>query len=112
MALRFSSCATPDPRRYNKPSSREVAVVFVGDGGVPDRFVQIYARRTLEGSGDQQQLSYHSAFVDPLVYPLVHLDGMLGYSESLQMRAFLGKPLDVYKRPPAVHSLRGTKDFL
>jgi len=86
--LRMTCASVPDPRRYNKPSSREVAVVFVGAGALPDKFVHIYPRRTSrsptgEDAGDLQRLSYLSEHTDPLTYPLVHVAGTLGWSTNL-----------------------------
>lgn len=88
--LRMSCARVPDPRRYNKPSSREVAVVFVGDRPISDHFVNIYPRRTLTNGvdsapGDVQRLSYLAEHTDPLTYPLVHVEGTLGWSTNLQL---------------------------
>ena len=87
--LQMCCAKVPDPRRYNKPSSREVAVVFVGNGPVSDHFVNIYPRRTVtnqDGSvaGDVQRLSYLAEHTDPLTYPLVHVAGTLGWSTNLE----------------------------
>ena len=81
--LRMSCATVPDPRRYNKPTSREVAVVIVGSGPDPEHFVNIYPRRTLTGAdgraaGDVQRLSYLAEHTDPLTYPLVHVAGISG----------------------------------
>jgi len=88
--LQMSCARVPDPRRYNKPASREIAVVFVGNRPVSDHFVNIYPRRTLTGGadgspGDVQRLSYLAEHTDPLTYPLVHVAGTLGWSTNLEL---------------------------
>jgi hypothetical protein len=87
--LKMCCAKVPDPRRYNKPSSREVAVVFVGSGPVSDHFVNIYPRRTITNghggvAGDVQRLSYLAEHTDPLTYPLVYVAGTLGWSTNLE----------------------------
>ena len=87
--LRMTCAEVRDPRRYNKPTSREVAVVYVGQGPVPNSFVHVYPRRTaqaLEGQagGDTQRLSYLAEHTDPLTYPLIHTEGTLGWSTNLE----------------------------
>jgi len=86
--LRLSCANVPDPRRYNKPSSREVAVVYVGSGPPPGNFVNIYPRRSnvVDGGreGSVQRLSYLSEHTDPLTYPLLHVAGTLGWSTTLE----------------------------
>ena len=84
-ALRLTCAHVPDPRRHNKPLSRELAVVFVGSGPVPDKFVQAYPGRNLQtesvaGVGGLQHLSYLCEQTDLLTYPLVHVAGALGYT--------------------------------
>ena len=87
--LQMCCAKVPDPRRYNKPSGREVAVVFVGNGPVSDHFVNIYPRRTITNddgavAGDVQRLSYLAEHTDPLTYPLLCVAGTLGWSTNLQ----------------------------
>ena len=42
VVLRFRSTSTPDPRRYNAPSSREVAFIFEGDEPPTKRDISVY----------------------------------------------------------------------
>ena len=81
-ALRLSGGVEKDPRRYNAPSSAEIACTVVGEGPLPPHFISVYDRAD-DGSGSTHQLSYLSEHVDPLTYPLIHTHGDLGYSNAL-----------------------------
>ena len=81
-ALRFSGGVEKDPRRYNAPTSAEIACTVVGEGPLPRHFISVYERAD-EGSGSTHELSYLSEHVDPLTYPLIHTNGDLGYSNAL-----------------------------
>ena len=83
--LRFSGGSDKDPRTYSLPSSAEVACVVTGEGPLPEHFVSVYERSDTDSVGSTHQLSYLSEHIDPLVYPLVHVDGILGYSTALHV---------------------------
>ena len=83
--LRFSGGSDKDPRTYSLPSSAEVACVVTGEGRLPDHFVSVYERSDTDSFSSTHQLSYLSEHIDPLVYPLVHVDGTLGYSTALHV---------------------------
>ena len=82
-SLRFSGGVDRDPRTYSLPSSAEVACVVSGEGPLPKHFVSVYERADEDAVGTTHQLSSLSEHVDPLVYPLIHVDGTLGYSTAL-----------------------------
>ena len=63
--------------------------MYVGDGPIPPNFIQVCPRRSISASdgleaGDTQSLSYFAEHTDPLVYPLLHVDGCLGWSCNLE----------------------------
>ena len=89
-ALRFSGALDKDPRTYNAPASAEVSCAVVGDGSLPDHFISIYERAGDTGAGATHSLSPLSEHVDPLTYPLLHVQGTLGYSTALQARSGAG----------------------
>ena len=84
-ALRFAGGTDSDPRTYNRPSSAEVSCVVVGEGTLPEHFISVYERHSPEHMSESglHKLSYVSEHVDPLTYPLIHVDGALGYSCAL-----------------------------
>ena len=81
-ALRFSGGITKDPRVYNRPSAAEVSCTVIGEGPLPPHFISIYERSDT-GCGHTHELSYLSEHVDPLTYPVIHVQGDLGYSNAL-----------------------------
>ena len=83
--LRFCGGSDKDPRTYSLPSSAEVACCVVGEGPLPKHFISVYERSDDGSVGTTHQLSYLSEHVDPLAYPLVHVDGTLGYSTALHV---------------------------
>ena len=70
-----------DQRRYNDPTRDEVAAVFVSEDGSPpgDRDIVIQPR-------DQplRQISYLSANIDPMIYPIFFPLGELGWHNVMQ----------------------------
>lgn len=79
--LRSAGAVDKDPRTYNKPTSAEISCAVVGDGPLPEHFISIYERA--DDGGSTHTLSPLSEHVDPLAYPLLHVDGTLGYSTAL-----------------------------
>ena len=58
--------------------------MVVGEGTLPEHFVSVYDRSSTQEHSGIHKLSYLSEHVDPLTYPLIHVDGGLGYSCALQ----------------------------
>ena len=77
----FDACKKNlDLRRYNEPTSNEVAVVFVQqDGQIPSRHIAAHAR---DGSG-LVNIFDTDPIVDPMTYPLFFPRGILGWHEGL-----------------------------
>ena len=82
--LRFRSGDTPDPRRYNEPSARDIAAVFTGDRPPSRREISVYSR-TSAGAGDTHDVSYLNEHVDPMTYPLLFPAGDKGWCPELQI---------------------------
>ena len=83
--LRFDGARDKDPRTYNRPASAEVACAIVGEGPLPARYISIYERFDEGYTGHTHALSSLSEHVDPLPYPLIHVEGTLGYSIALSV---------------------------
>ena len=79
--LTFAAGTTPDPRRYNVPSGRDVAAVF-DDSDKNPRDLRVYLKR--DRGGGTQQVSFLSEQVDPLMYPLLFPDGQVGYRPAME----------------------------
>ena len=82
--LRFRSGDTPDPRRYNEPSGRDVAAIFTGDRPPSRREISVYDRSST-GTGDTHDVSYLNEHVDPMTYPLLFPSGERGWCPELQV---------------------------
>mgnify|MGYP003502413486 FL=1 len=78
--VKMSLLEGQDRRRYNLPSHKEVAVVFVGEDGAPpaSREVVIYPR-----GHPLKIISSMSANLDPMVYPLFFPRGDAGWHNQL-----------------------------
>ncbi|XP_065642306.1 uncharacterized protein LOC136073936 [Hydra vulgaris] len=70
-----------DRRRYNLPSHEEVAIVFVGNDGVPppSREVVIYPQ-----GQPLKTISSMSANLDPMIYPIFFPRGDAGWHDQLE----------------------------
>jgi hypothetical protein len=70
-----------DQRRYNNPRQDEIAVVFSSDDGAPpqERDIVVHPK-------DQQppKISYLSANIDPMAYPIFFPNGDLGWTYEMQ----------------------------
>eukprot|EP00973_Karenia_brevis_P073502 10213268-Karenia_brevis.AAC.1 len=82
--MRLAGGTDKDPRTYNLPASAEISCVVVGQGPFPSNFISVYERKDEDARGSTHEISYLSEHVDPLTYPLLHVDGTLGYSTALQ----------------------------
>ena len=60
-----------------------MSCAVVGDGPLPEHFITVYERADETMGGATHALSPLSEHVDPLTYPLLHVDGTLGYSTAL-----------------------------
>ncbi|KAF0688715.1 Uncharacterized protein FWK35_00039352, partial [Aphis craccivora] len=76
-----------DPRRYNQPAAHvnEVAVVFVGDDGLPPKNLDlvIYDSNPLDPNHRMQSISVGSPHADPMLYPLFFPYGETGWHYNL-----------------------------
>ncbi|KAF0701726.1 Uncharacterized protein FWK35_00037170, partial [Aphis craccivora] len=76
-----------DPRRYNQPAAHvnEVAVVFVGDDGLPPRNLDlvIYDSNPVNPNNRMQSISIGSPHADPMLYPLFFPYGENGWHYNL-----------------------------
>ena len=71
-----------DPRRYNKPSSSEVAAILI-DGGSDTSHRDIVLH--CQGGGLRRIFETHPSY-DPLQYPLIFIFGELGWSPQARYR--------------------------
>ena len=74
--LRFAGGQDRDPRTYSAPSSAEISCAIVGEGCLPKHFISVYERSDDASYGTTHELSPLSEHVDPLTYPLIHVDGL------------------------------------
>ena len=93
VALRFRSGSTPDPRRYNGPTARDIAVVYTGMHPPTSRDATVYCR-SADGCGDTHSLSTLNEHMDPLTYPLLFPYGEKGWCPDLKVSAPADTPLD------------------
>ena len=91
VVLRFRSGDTPDPRRYNEPSGRDVAAVFAGDKPPSRREISVYSRSSQE-TGDTHGVSYLNEHVDPMTYPLLFPNGDTCWCPELQVAGKTDQP--------------------
>ena len=83
-SLQVRSGTTPDPRRYNEPTSRDIAVVYTGDDPPGPRDINVYCR-TPDGCGDTHVLNTLNEHADPLTYSLIHMYGEKGWCPDLHI---------------------------
>ncbi|XP_060846203.1 uncharacterized protein LOC132925861 [Rhopalosiphum padi] len=76
-----------DPRRYNQPAAHvnEVAVVFVGEDGLPPGNLDlvIYDSNPVDPNHRMQNISAGSSHADPMLYPLFFPYGETGWHYNL-----------------------------
>lgn len=71
-----------DPRRYNQPTSNEVAAIIVhGTATASHRDVVLHNR-----GGGFQRIYETNPYFDPLQYPLIYLRGEVGWSPDSKYR--------------------------
>lgn len=70
----------PDQRRYNEPSHDEVAVIFTSNDGAPpmERDIVVYPVNQ-----PPRNISYMSANIDPMTYPVFFPRGELGWHDGI-----------------------------
>ena len=69
LSIRFSNPRHADPRTYNRPTTAEVAVVFVSEDGMPpaNRDIVQHPR-----DGPLRHVSEMNCHLDPMSYPLLY----------------------------------------
>jgi len=79
--IELNTDVTPDQRRYNAPTTSQVAAIWM-EGNDPqrsfDRSVLVYAR----GDRPRYIKAYHGCY-DPLSYPLYHPRGETGWNKFM-----------------------------
>lgn len=83
VSMQFYKHKSLDLRRYNTPSSNEVAAIFVGENGEPPLNIDFSVQ---EYSQHLTTLKSTSPNIDPLTFPLLFPNGELGWHENLQHR--------------------------
>lgn len=77
-----------DPRRYNQPAAHvnEVAVVFVGEDGLPPGNLDlvIYDSNPVDPNRRMQSISAGSPHADPMLYPMFFPHGETGWHYNLR----------------------------
>ena len=96
ICLGFAANTEGDLRRYNKPTTREVAAVFCGDEGAPpsNRDIVIWPKERAA-----YRVNERNDLIDPLTYALLFPEGTAGWSESLEHRS--DKQTKTYKHVTA-----------
>lgn len=79
--IAFNKDDQKDKRRYNLPSSDEVALIYVGQDGEPNFPVDF---TVAPYGGKLTILSVMSPKIDPLVYPLFHMHGENGWHPEIE----------------------------
>lgn len=81
-----------DQRRYNAPSSNEVAMVFVNDDGEPpfQRDIRIYPRNPVDPSKPFVNISILSANLDPMTYAILFPFGEPGWQPNWRCESYDG----------------------
>ena len=80
--LQFIKYAFDDKRRYNKPTSSEVAMIIVSkDGCVPCADLKVYPRQ--KDGRETTILSQTSQHADPMTFPLLFPHGDLGWTYNM-----------------------------
>ncbi len=81
ITLAFAASRSSDLRRYNHPTVREVAAVFVGEKGAPpqNRDIVVWPREEA-----QHRISELNNCVDPLTYALLFPDSCRGWHSNLK----------------------------
>ncbi|XP_071040054.1 uncharacterized protein [Parasteatoda tepidariorum] len=87
--LQFQRFIFDDKRRYNKPTSSELAAIIVSkDGVVPVCDLTVYPKQEIRETSIINQRSQHA---DPMVFPLLFPKGDLGW--TYQMPSQKGKQI-------------------
>jgi len=81
ITLGFKAKTSEDVRRYNHPSVREVAAVFIGSDGAPpdNRDIRVWPR-----DESVYNIPEQNEHVDPLTYVLLFPEGLAGWHEKLK----------------------------
>jgi len=81
ITLQFQIDASVDRRRYNSPTTNEVAAVFVGENGVPAANVALQVCH--RNGGKLETIPMTNANCDPLSYPILFPRGELGWQVGI-----------------------------
>ena len=95
-----------DERRYNLPTSNEVAMVFENFDGEPpfNRDIRIYPRSDQENL--PTRLNLLSCNLDPMVYPLLYPCGYPGWRPNWQLESYVTVPVEPSNRRTKVSILQ------
>ena len=79
-----------DQRRYNAPSSNEVAMIFVNDDGEPPfaRDIRVYPKNPDDPSKQYININILSANLDPMTYALLYPFGEPGWQPNWRCFAY------------------------
>ena len=85
-----------DQRRYNSPTSNEVAMVFVNEDGEPpfERDIRIYPRNPQNADQQFINLNILSPNMDPMTYAIFYPYGEPGWQPNWQCEAYEGAQLN------------------
>ena len=81
-----------DRRRYNAPTSNEIAMVFVNEDGEPPfkRDIRIYPRNPIDSNQPFVNINILSPNLDPMSYPILYPYGEAGWQPNWQCESYEG----------------------
>lgn len=82
-----------DQRRYNMPTSNEIAMVFVNDDGEPpfERDIRIYPKNPINEAQQFVNINILSPNLDPMTYVILYPYGEPGWQPNWRCESFPGK---------------------
>lgn len=92
VSMTFTRDRQSDKRRYNAPTSNEIAMVFVNDDGEPpfERDIRIYPVNPLNPNQPFINLHILSPNMDPMTYPILFPYGEPGWQTNWQCESYPG----------------------
>ena len=96
VSLVFRRDRQSDQRRYNAPTSNEVAMVFVNEDGEPpfERDIRIYPRNPADPNQRFVNINILSPNLDPMSYAILFPYGEPGWQPNWECEAYEGAVLN------------------
>lgn len=92
VSLVFRRDRRSDNRRYNNPTSNEIAMIFVNEDGEPpfERDIRIYPKNPENSQHQYVQLNILSSNLDPMTYSILYPFGEPGWQPKWQCDSYPG----------------------